>query len=457
MHKRLIVIVVIVAVVLFGWQPAYYYVRELVAYPLVAHLDALDKAGKHQEALAFADRVSRYPFMGPLVEYRGHEYEKLGRLDEALRDYDRSIREYPRWPLPLAARIHLLIGRKRYAEALEDSEKLVALEPKSGASYLYRGNCRVYLHDYRGAAEDYTTTISLGKAYVSEAYTNRAGCSSKKKDYTAALSDLNQAIRLDPRDEYAYRLRASVYAHKRKSDLALADVDYLARDGRPDSHLHRLRGWVYLQKGQNEAAAREYQEGLRLKDDAAGHNGLSYMYRYLKQHEAALVEADRAVHLEAASFTYSERASDYMGIGRLVEALQDANRVIELSPQEDDGYLIRAAAYFRQHKDAAAEADIEHAIKLCPSDLYCYTDRSYWRRERGDYAGAVSDATTAINLEPDIGMPYAERAKAEEKLNSWQEACSDWKKALGLGWDAKDMKDYRQRLEQAEKHLNTKI
>jgi tetratricopeptide (TPR) repeat protein len=114
---------------------------------------------------------------------------------------------------------------------------------------------------------------------------------------------------------------------------------------------------------------------------------------------------------------------------------------------------MRAAVFFRQHDDAAAYADLRHAIALSPADIYCFTARSYYRRGRGDYAGALADATTAINLEPDLGMPHAERARAEEKLGRWREARDDWQKALDLGWDAKYMKDYRKGLERASAHL----
>jgi tetratricopeptide (TPR) repeat protein len=160
------------------------------------------------------------------------------------------------------------------------------------------------LKDRDAAAGDFTQAISLGGPATKWAYVDRADCFIMKDAYSAALSDLNASLRADPYYRYPYRRRAFVYLHKRKPDPALADLDYLIRVGKPNAYLRGLKGWAYLQKGQAEAAAREYWEGLRIKDDGEAHCQLAFMHRYLGQYEAALVEANRAVHLRHAAFDY---------------------------------------------------------------------------------------------------------------------------------------------------------
>ena len=72
-------------------------------------------------------------------------------------------------------------------------------------------------------------------------------------DYGRALADLNQAIRLDPRNALACARRADAEYMREDNDQALADCNEAFRLDFPNpsdrAQAHALRGWLYLAKG----------------------------------------------------------------------------------------------------------------------------------------------------------------------------------------------------------------
>lgn len=72
--------------------------------------------------------------------------------------------------------------------------------------------------------------------------------------------------------------------------------------------------------------------------------------------------------------------------------------------------------------------DFRQQYKLYTRKLQKSFDRSFSH----DYIGAVAEATAAIEILPDEGLAYAERAKLQLTLNNQKEADSDFRKALQL-------------------------
>ena len=55
------------------------------------------------------------------------------------------------------------------------------------------------------------------------------------------------------------------------------------------------------------------------------------------------------------------------------------------------------------------------------------------KNDAGDYYGAISDFTKAIEIDPNYSNPYLNRGIAKENLGDMNGACDDWRKASSLG------------------------
>ena len=139
--------------------------------------DAIEK--NQDEKLLFAERA---------YNNRGVAYSVLGRLPEALADYQKMIALNPRYP-----------------------------EGYKNSAYIHS-----QLNNLEEALHGYNTAIEIKPDYV-DAYVNRGVLLTKMGRHAEALSDFNRAMQLDPRSPYYYSNRAIVYSNLGKLQEAMND------------------------------------------------------------------------------------------------------------------------------------------------------------------------------------------------------------------------------------------
>ena len=61
-----------------------------------------------------------------------------------------------------------------------------------------------------------------------------------------------------------------------------------------------------------------------------------------------------------------------------------------------------------------------------------YFDRAYSKGEKGDYYGAISDYTKAIEIYPYFALAYFNRAASKERINDPKGALDDYSTALEI-------------------------
>ena len=71
-----------------------------------------------------------------------------------------------------------------------------------------------------------------------------------------------------------------------------------------------------------------------------------------------------------------------------------------------------------------------------------YFELAYEKGQKGDYYGAISDYTKAIELNPRDGILYKNRSISKENIGDIQGACIDAKKAVSLGDNSSDNKSW---------------
>ena len=71
--------------------------------------------------------------------------------------------------------------------------------------------------------------------------------------------------------------------------------------------------------------------------------------------------------------------------------------------------------------------------KLNAESANYYFDRGFDKYDIGDYYGAISDFTKAINIDPQYIRAYLNRSISKESIGDINGACLDAKKAVSLG------------------------
>jgi tetratricopeptide (TPR) repeat protein len=184
-----------------------------------------------------------------------------------------------------------------------EEEKRKRADAETRARYtasISQGNTDSNAGEYDKAITDYNEAIRLDPnsilAFIGggDAYTN-------KGDYDRALADYNEAIRLDPKSALALSDRGVAYANKGDYDKALADHNEAIRLDSKSAHAFRNRGVVYAYKGDNDRAIADFNEAIRLDPKSA--------------------------------LTFRNRRDAYTNKGDYGRALADYNEAIRLDPK----------------------------------------------------------------------------------------------------------------------------
>ena len=65
--------------------------------------------------------------------------------------------------------------------------------------------------------------------------------------------------------------------------------------------------------------------------------------------------------------------------------------------------------------------------------LFAYYNRGLAKQKIGDFNEAISDYTKAIEIDPDDADYYYNRGNSKKELGVLKGACTDWRKAAELG------------------------
>jgi tetratricopeptide (TPR) repeat protein len=205
------------------------------------------------------------------------------------------------------------------------------------------------------------------------ALSNRCGWWWAKKDADRALSDCNEAIKLDHASAPAYINRGNAYLSKADTEHAFGDFDEAIRLDPKSAWAHSARGDLYKAKGDFDHALADVNEAIQLNPGYA----LAYFFRadlYKRKGDfiRAMTDLNESIRLDpndAKAYALRGRLS-YIG-GNNPDALADFDKAIRLAPDDASAYFNRGLAYFLVGNHIAdAEADFKKANQLDSKDSY---------------------------------------------------------------------------------------
>ncbi len=182
---------------------------------------ALQQQKKHAEAISAFDEAEKQGFKElQLYYHRGESEFALGRYAQAYEQFDRGLlaelqglnsAEMDRIrQLMHLRRAESAIGANRFDDAIKDFNALLPASPANPRLLLGMGMALVGKGDTRQAVALFDQLIA--RAPSAAAYYGRAMAYRGARQYAASLKDLDQAIRIDPRNPQYAQVRAEVAA-----------------------------------------------------------------------------------------------------------------------------------------------------------------------------------------------------------------------------------------------------
>ncbi|MDR2495515.1 MAG: tetratricopeptide repeat protein [Tannerellaceae bacterium] len=251
-----------------------------------------------------------------------------------------------------------------------------------------------------------------------------------------AIRCFEEALKIKHEPETATFLM-NAYAHTHRTDDALRIARIGVETDATNLNARLSRAGLLFQSGRYEEA----MDDCRYILEADPSNPLVHLLagrvrRALNDAEGAIAALTEAIALrEDLPDAYLFRAEACYESGRLPEALADADRLIELAPEEESGFLLKgricekngdsaqalecydralslnpyssetakltAQALLRENRAAEAIAFLDDTLELIPGFACGYSLRAEARRMAGDIAGAEADDAAALEISAD--------------------------------------------------------
>jgi tetratricopeptide (TPR) repeat protein len=189
------------------------------------------------------------------------------------------------------------------------------------------------------------------------AYSNRGAAFAEKDNYDRAISDLNEALKLDPEYSGARVNLGIALGRQGNRESAIESFDRAIALNPKRANAYYNRAIAYAAGGKEDHAIRDFDEAIRLRPrdaEAVFHRGIAH-----------------------------ERSGD------LDRAIADYSAAIKLDARNAAAYFRRGVAYEAAGAPGLALAEYDKALMLDPDDGYACCRRA---RARDSMAGAMTGA-----------------------------------------------------------------
>ncbi len=139
---------------------------------------------------------------------------------------------------------------------------------------------------------------------------------------------------------------------------------------------------------------------------------------------------------DGASVPYYYRGLVYIDQGKVMEAIDDFTKAIELDKHFPQAYAARGTAYLMTSRPAKAAEDFNKAIQLDPKNATTYVNRARAYMGLQMLEEAESDLNTAIKLNPNLLPAYFNRGVLFMLQQRTEEALADFNKCVEINANA---------------------
>jgi len=309
--------------------------------------------------------------------------------------------------------------------ALADLSKAIEIAPSEYPYYNARGKLLLAFGFYKESITDFEKSIAIKPNGVALAH---LGLAKYYLDDAAAMSDLNQAVKIAPDYPDAFYIRGTVHRDNGRLKDALLDFDEAIRLSKYSEKYFNTRGMLYFRLQDGYMAVADFTKAIREKPDYA----MAYF--------------NRAVTYK--KFPYSVSTDGNM-IDKIrlqhTKMLEDLTLAIKYKPNFDAAYVERGlmnSTDMRNKSTPDAEtlnrlklalADFEQAIKFNPSNAEAFNGRASVYDDLGKKDLALADYTKAISLDPTLATAYMGRMAIYCEQGKKELSIADEKKVKELG------------------------
>jgi len=280
-------------------------------------------------------------------------------------------------------------------------------------------------------------------SYLAQVRTTLGLVYSGQGEYENAIMQFQEAIKIEPGNEDAYRELASAYSalgdtlnavENYKKSIAL-QPDYWAG--------YNALGRYYFNHGQYDQAAEQYQKVKELiPENVRGYNNLAAAYIYLEQFDLAKSISEQSLQIEPSFGAYSNFGYIYFTEKNYSKSADYFEKALSLNPDDYRMWANLGACYYHMGGESASEkVAFEKALELASIQLSVNPRDNNLIADIADYhqsLGNFSQARLMLNRIPldeitDTRI-LGKAAEIYEQLGDREDAIHYMSKALEIGY-----------------------
>lgn len=217
--------------------------------------DKAFKEGKYNEAIELFEKAIDYDHKSQAYPYSriAVVYERMKKFKKAQEYFKMALDLMPLSERHLESNVKILIKLEKHAEALEVSDRLVAINPSHLRVFSYRAQALYHMGEVRRAHENMLMAIELDPKNVIN-LSFHAKIYLKLNDPMMALRSLDLAIQYKKNDPVSLTAKADVLLQLGKLDKALYYVQTAMGIKRDDFITRDTYTQIMIAKGQLDVA-----------------------------------------------------------------------------------------------------------------------------------------------------------------------------------------------------------
>lgn len=235
---------------------------------------------------------------------------------------------------------------------------VISKYPTAVSAWNNRGAVKRQAKDFTGAIEDYEQAIKLDPRHA-KAFNNRGACKFNLKDYEGAIKDYNLAIALNPDYTKAYRNRSNAYFYLNKYAAAAYDLEVVLKHRPRDLNALFNHGVTSIKLNRYALAIRDFDRVTRQNPNRAQ----AHFYNAIAKEK--IDDLAGAIRAYDAAIKADPNASEmYYRRGLVkIRAGQESAGCTDLHKAEDLGYT-HARKALQEHCSQVAANPARKAVML---------------------------------------------------------------------------------------------
>jgi tetratricopeptide (TPR) repeat protein len=393
--------------------------------------------GELEKALEYYEQAIKVRPEFPEAQFqRGNALASLGRLDEAEAAFRRTIELKKNWSLPYSALGALLMRREHDAEAEKAFRQALTVDPHDNVALRMLAELRMRAGD-KHEALDFAKRATASQDAPASAWVVLAVTQRANGDRAGAKAVLDRLLTDDPTNVAALLERSDLLTDEKNYDAAVSDLQTALKQKSGDKVILSRLAYVYQQAGKREEAmATAKAAGLKVQE--ATSDGTIQVVGTPEEIEAAN-SADPAVARKALETLIEKNPRNAMLLGKLgasyridapARSLELYRRAAELQPGAPEYPIGYAAALVQARRFPEAAYVLRQVVKSSPQNYAAHANLATALYESKRYAEAVPEYEWLLSARPDAVVAHFFIATSHDYLGEYPEALSAYERFL---------------------------